>query len=178
MPGCRACSHRGVMPIIVALAMGEYLVGSAMDSKIADAIGLETHAVAVAWADAAPEGATRFKPGRWGCVVALFGAVAAKGRVGAFDRQTYGCWGGGVGLGFGKCYEAFPGGVECFCRFLAEGNESSEEGRQIGKEMAAWGNRRLADDFLHGERYLKDAATTRRFLQSMPMQDIRPGMWS
>ena len=79
-----------------------------MNSKVADAIGLETHAVALVWADAAPQGATRFKQGRWGCVVALFAAVAAKGRVGAFDRQTYGCWGGGVGLGLGNCYEDSP----------------------------------------------------------------------
>jgi len=53
-----------------------------MNSKVADAIALETHAIALVWADAAPQGATRFKQGRWGCVVALFAAVAAKGRVG------------------------------------------------------------------------------------------------
>jgi hypothetical protein len=160
------------MPILVVLGMDEYLVGSGMNSKVADAIGLETHAVALVWADAAPQGATRFKPGRWGCVVALFAAVAAKGRVGAFDRRTYGCWGGGVGLGFGKCYEAFPGGIEGFCRFLADGNQSSAQGRQIGNEMAAWGDRRLADDFLKGERYLKDAGVTKRFLETIPMRDI------
>jgi hypothetical protein len=104
--------------------------------------------------------------------VSLFATVAAKGRIGAFDRQTYGCWGGGVGLGFGNCYEAFPGGVEAFCRFLADGNESSDEGRQIGEQIAGWGDRRLADDFLHGERYLKDASVTKRFLETMPMRDI------
>ena len=106
-----------------------------MNSKVAGAIGLETHAVALVWADAAPQEATRFKQGRWGCVVALFAAVAAKGRVGAFDRQTYGCWGGGVGLGLGNCYRDFPGGIEGLCRFLADGNKLSEEGRGIGKEM-------------------------------------------
>jgi hypothetical protein len=143
-----------------------------MNSKVADAIGLETHAVALVWADAAPQGATRFKQGRWGCVVALFAAVAAKGRVGAFDRQTYGCWGGGVGLGFGNCYEAFPGGIEDLCRFLADGNKLSEEGRRIGKEMDAWGGRRLTDDFLEGERYLKSADAAKLFLRVIPMRDI------
>ncbi len=67
-----------------------------MESKLADAIGLETKPVVVVWADSASEGATRFKLGRCGCVVSMF-AAAAKGRVGASDRQTYGCWGGGVG---------------------------------------------------------------------------------
>jgi len=143
-----------------------------MNSKVAEAIRLETHAVALVWADAAPQEATRFKAGRWGCVVTLFAAVAAKGRVGAFDRQTYGCWGGGIGLGFGNCYEAFLGGIEGFCRFLADGNRSSEEGKRIGKEMAAWGGRRLEEDFLQGERYLKDAGVTKRFLEAIPMRDI------
>jgi hypothetical protein len=27
-----------------------------------------------------------------------------------------------VGLGFGNCYERFPGGVAFFCRFLMEAN--------------------------------------------------------
>jgi hypothetical protein len=79
-----------------------------MNSKLVDAIGLKTHAVALTWADAAPQGAIQFKPGRWGCVVSVFATVAAKGRVGAFDRKTYGCWGGGVGLGFCNCYEIIP----------------------------------------------------------------------
>ncbi len=142
-----------------------------MESKLAAAIGLETKAVAVVWADSTPQAATRFKPGRWGCVVAMF-AAAARGRVVAFDRQTYGCWGGGVGLGFGNCYESFPGGVEGFCGFLADGNDSCEEGRRIAEQMLAWGDRRLADDFLQGERYVKDAACTRKFVAAMPMRDI------
>ena len=61
-----------------------------MDSKIANAISLTNHPVALVRADAAPEGAVSFKPGRWGCVMSLFAAAAAKARVGVFDRQTYG----------------------------------------------------------------------------------------
>ena len=79
-----------------------------MNSKVAKAIGLETHGVALVWADAVPQEAMRFKPGQWGCVVALFAAVATKGRVGAFDRQTYGCWGGGVGLDWAIAMKPSP----------------------------------------------------------------------
>ena len=147
-------------------------MGIGMNSKLVDAIGLKTHAVALTWADAAPQGAIQFKPGRWGCVVSVFATVAAKGRVGAFDRKTYGCWGGGVGLGFCNCYESFPGGIEGFCHFLADGNDHSEEGQRVGEEIAGWGDRHLADDFLHGERYLKNAQVTRRFLEALPMRDI------
>jgi len=117
-----------------------------MDSKIAEAIGLETHAVALIWSDELPEGAISFKPGRRGCVMVVFATVATKGRVGAFSRETYGCWGGGVGLGFGNCYQTFPGGIPGFCGFLADGNERTEEGRDIGAQMVTWGGQRMADD--------------------------------
>ena len=143
-----------------------------MNSKLVEAIGLKTYAVALTWAAAAPQGAIQFKAGRWGCVVSVFATVAAKGRVGAFDRKTYGCWGGGVGLGFCNCYESFPGGIEGFCRFLSQGNESSEDAQRVGEQFARWGDRHFADDFLHGERYLKTAQVTRRFLETLPMRDI------
>ncbi len=143
-----------------------------MKSEPTEAIGLKTNAVALIWSDTLPEGAISFKPGRWGCVMALFATVAAKGRVGAFSRQTYGCWGGGVGLGFGNCYQTFPGGIAGFCGFLADGNERSAEGRAIGDQMTAWGGQRMAEDFLEGERYLRNPQATERFLQSMPMRDI------
>ncbi len=146
-----------------------------MDSVIAKAINLETHPVALVWADEAPAGASRFKSGRWGCVVNLFAVAATRGRTGAFDRQTAGCWGGGVGLGFGNRYEDFPGGMECFCRFLSGGNQQSEPGRAIGDQMKASGWGRMADDFLQGERYVKNAESTRRFVEALPMRDIPAG---
>lgn len=146
--------------------------GGGMESQMAKAIGLQTHAVVLAWADTRPEGALQFKQGRWGCVMSLLATVAKNGRVGAFSRETYGCWGGGVGLGFGNCYETFPGSIDGFCHFLAEGNDGTEEGRRMGEQVASWGDRGLADDFLHGERYLKDAEVTRRFLDALPMRSI------
>ncbi len=143
-----------------------------MHSTIAKAIGLETQPVALVWADGAPADATRFKPDRWGCVVNLFATAAARGRTGAFDLRTHGCWGGGVGLGFGNRYEDFPGGVDCFCSFLSDGNERTERGRAIAEGMMSSERNRMADDFLRGERYLKDPETTRRFVDSLPMRDI------
>jgi uncharacterized protein (DUF169 family) len=143
-----------------------------MKSKLLDAIGLQTHGVALTWADTAPEAAIRFKPGRWGCVVSLIATVATKGRVGAFDRETYGCWGGGIGLGFGNCYQAFPGGIDGFCHFLAQGNKDSDEGRRVGEQVAAWGDAHMTEDFLYGEGYVKSAEATRRFVEALPLRDI------
>jgi uncharacterized protein (DUF169 family) len=146
--------------------------GETMESKIAQALGLKTHPVAITWANTAPEGALQFKQGAWGCVVSLIAGAATKGKVVAFGRQTYGCWGGGVGLGFGNQYEEFPGGVDGFCRFLADGNDKDPVGKQIGEQMSKGPGARLADDFLHGERYLRDCECTAKFLKSMPMRDI------
>jgi len=143
-----------------------------MESMITKAIGLTTHPVAIVWASEAPAGAIRFRRNAWGCVASVLGAVAARGRVAAFDRETYGCWGGGVGLGFGNCYEQFPGGVEGFCGFLSSGNQQSPQTSAIAEQMQAAGWRRMADDFLHGEGYLQDPETARGFLDSLPIRDI------
>jgi hypothetical protein len=142
-----------------------------MESKIAKAIGLKHNPVAVILADNKPESALQFKPGKWGCVMFLF-ANAAKGKTAAFDAQTYGCWGGGVGLGFGNAYEKFPGGVDCFSRFLSSGNKLSEKGRKIGEGLAGAAGKEFADDFLEGERYSKNPELVDQWLEDLPIMDI------
>jgi hypothetical protein len=143
-----------------------------MRSMVAEAISMKTEPVALVWTDKEPDDATRFKPQHWGCVVSLFAAAATRGITGAFDRQTYGCWGGGVALGFGNQYENFPGGVECFCRFLSTGNEGSEQGGPVGEQMKSLGYNRMAEDFLQGERYVKSPEDTQRFVQNLPIREI------
>jgi hypothetical protein len=143
-----------------------------MKSRIAEAIRLETKPVALIWTDEGPDNAIQFQPRRWGCAVSLFAAAATRGVTGVFDRQTYGCWGGGVGLGFGNQYENFPGGTECFCKFLSTGNEDSELGRTVGEQLKTSGFGRMTEDFLRGERYLKSPDAAGRFLESLAMADI------
>jgi len=142
-----------------------------MVSKIAKAIGMSLNPVAIIWTNERPEGAAQFKQGKWGCVMWHF-ANAAKGKVAVFDRNTYGCWGGGVGLGFGNQYVRFPGGEECFYYFLSSGNKNWEKGRAVGEQLKAYVSEDFYDEFMEGERYVKDPEKVKEFVNQLPIIDI------
>ena len=78
-----------------------------MNSKISEAMALTYPPVALMWSDQKPETAVQFQEQKWGCIMWLV-AAAAKGKTAACDRKTFGCFGGGVGIGFGDQYENFP----------------------------------------------------------------------
>jgi uncharacterized protein (DUF169 family) len=142
-----------------------------MDSRIAQALGLVHQPVALLWADEAPAGAVRFQKGRWGCLMWLV-AGAAQGKVAACDRETFGCFGGGVGFGFGDQYRQFPGGMECFCRFLSTGNEASEQGRAVAEQVRPHMRPEAYEEFLHGERYLRSPEVVEGFVRGLPVTEI------
>ena len=142
-----------------------------MESKIASILGLKFAPVALLWSDEKPENAIEFKPKKFGCVMFSF-ANAARGRTAVFSRETYGCWGGGVGMGFGNRYVDFPGGEDCFCYFLSSGNKNHETGRRVGEHMKNAGMNEFYDDFMEGERYYKGPEEVRAFVENLPMMDI------
>lgn len=142
-----------------------------MESKIASSLKLRYHPVAILWTDERPKEALQFKKGRWGCVMWLF-AHAAKGQIAVFDRETYGCWGGGVGLGFGNQYKNFPGGVECFYRFLSQGNEDWMPGKKVAQEIKKFVRKDFLEDFLQGERYKESFELVKKFVEQLPIIDI------
>ncbi len=117
--------------------------------------------VAIIRSNSLPEGALRFREGAFGCVVAFLKS-ASKGKTAAFDRKTFGCPGGGTGLGFGNCYENFPGGIE---QFLSTGNPDfcqTELGRMVVAKMP---------DLEEGERYFKTPEIAKSFIDSLPMTE-------
>jgi uncharacterized protein (DUF169 family) len=142
-----------------------------MKSLIAEAIGLAYHPVALLWSDEKPAGAMQFVEGKWGCVMWL-AAHAAKGKVAVADGKTFGCFGGGVGLGFGNQYKNFPGGEEGFCHFLSSGNEERPGGPELAEQIKPFMTKESHDNFLHGERYFKSPDLVEKFVDSLPLTKI------
>jgi uncharacterized protein (DUF169 family) len=142
-----------------------------MESTIAQAVGLKYNPVAILLADKKPEKAQQFKKGKWGCVMFMF-ANAAKGKTAVFDSETYGCWGGGVGLGFGNAYLNFPGGLDCFTYFLSSGISQWEKGKEIAGFLEGAVSKEFMENFLKGEGYSKTPDLVKNFLKELPITDI------
>jgi len=140
-----------------------------MESVIARAIESEYEPAAILFSDERPAGAVQFAEDKWGCVMWLLLASAAKGRPAAADRTTFGCLGGGAGLGFGNPYESWPGGIECFYRFLSTGNGPAEAG---GGGASAGLRRSASRDFELGERYVKTPEQVASFVANLPLVDV------
>ena len=142
-----------------------------MESRIAQALNLHHKPVAILLATEKPAEARQFKEGKWGCVMFLL-AAACKGEVAVFDRQTFGCPGGGTGLGFGNQYVNFAGGEECFKYFLSTGNDQWQQGRQVGAQVKEFMRPESHEHFMHGERYVKTPELVGEFIASLPMTDV------
>lgn len=124
-----------------------------MHSRIAEAIALKHAPVAILLTDTKPEGAAQFKEGSRGCVAAMLRA-AAEGRVAVFDRKSFGCPGGGTGLGFGNCYVGFP-----IDRLLSTGGKA---------ELVNGG----VFDMGEGESFFENPEVTARWIEALPYRDV------
>jgi uncharacterized protein (DUF169 family) len=142
-----------------------------VDSKIAKAIHLKYHPVALIWSDEKPEAVMQFQEKKWGCVMWLI-ANAAKGKSSVCDIKTFGCFGAGVGLGFGNQYKNFPGGEDGFCHFLSSGNASREGGMAVAEQIKPFMRPEAYDNFLHGERYIKTPKQVEKFIECLPIMEI------
>ncbi|MBE0582220.1 MAG: DUF169 domain-containing protein [Desulfofustis sp.] len=142
-----------------------------MYSSVADAVGLKYDPLVVLFADNKPEKARQFKEGKWGCVMFMVAAVL-KGETAVFDRSTFGCFGGGTGLGFGDQYENFPGGKGCFQHFLSVGNDQWPQGREAAERVKPFMRPEALEQFNHGERYFKSPELVGHFIQSLPITTV------
>jgi hypothetical protein len=141
----------------------------AVESVVAKAIKAPLEPVALLFSNDLPDGAVQFGEGKWGCVMWLL-VAAAKGQAAAASWQSFGCLGGGTGLGFGNQYDNWPGGIDCFYHFLSTGNDP-QQGAAAMRAMV--GVRRSASsDWVHGERYLKTPDAVRKFVNALPIIEI------
>jgi uncharacterized protein (DUF169 family) len=88
-----------------------------MQSEIAKRLKLRYPPIAILFTNEKPQSALEFKEGRWGCVASMLTA-AATGRRAVFSRTTFGCEGGGIGLGLLNQYSE---GTEYFLSTGKEG---------------------------------------------------------
>jgi hypothetical protein len=113
----------------------------------------------------------QFHVGKWGCVMWL-AVHAAKGKTAVADIKTFGCFGGGVGLGFGNQYKNFPRGEEGFCHFLSTGNADRKDGMAIAEKIKPYMTKDSYDNFLYGERYIKSPELVGNFVKGLPLTEI------
>jgi uncharacterized protein (DUF169 family) len=128
-----------------------------MNSQLVDALKLKMQPVAIILTDDKPDKGLHFKEGSMGgCVAVMLVAASRKNRIAFFNRKTFGCPGGGTGLGFGDQYGSFP--IDCL---LSTGD----------KEMAAQMGRAGAI-MAEGERFYKNPELARKWVESLPMTDV------
>jgi uncharacterized protein (DUF169 family) len=142
-----------------------------MQSIIAEAIRLKSEPVAILWSDERPGEAIQFAPGRRGCLMTLF-AQAAKGRTAVIDRETFGCFGGGTGAGFGDQFARSPGGMDRFQYFLSTGIITCDDPQRFDEILEKTTIPEQREHLLHGERYRKTPSLVRSFVSHLPILDI------
>jgi uncharacterized protein (DUF169 family) len=127
-----------------------------MNSLLFQQLKLSLEPVAICFTDRKPDKAIQFRKDKGGCVGNML-VAAAKGKTAVFDRETYGCPGGGAGLGFGDTFgEDFP--IECL---LSTGDEALVK---LGKSSPFSMGR--------GERFFASPEIADHWRRSFPFADI------
>jgi uncharacterized protein (DUF169 family) len=126
-----------------------------MNNQLITALKLKMQPVAIILTDEKPEDGLHFKEGsRRGCVFAMLVTASRKNRLAYFDCQSFGCPGGGTGLGFGDQYGDFP--IDCL---LSKGDQEMAVG-STGSSMA------------EGERFFKSPELARKWVESLPITNV------
>lgn len=137
-----------------------------MNSRIAQALSLRFPPLAIFYAQQAPAEAKESKP----LCSMLLVAQAAKGRTVAMSQGSCGCPGAGEGFGLEPSNpENFPGGRECFLRFLSIGNKDWEHGQTMIQGLTAGGAPRIMlEEFAEGEGFKKTPELVAQYLDELP----------
>ena len=128
-----------------------------MKSALIESLKLQMQPVCVILTNERPADGLHLKEdSRRGCVGSMLVAASKKNKLAFFDRKSFGCPGGGVGLGFGNQFGTFP--IDCL---LSTGNkEAAEKMGPAGAVMA------------EGERFYKAPGIAKKWVHSLPITDV------
>ncbi len=137
-----------------------------MRSTIAQALSLRFPPLVIYYAQKPPAEAKDLHP----LCSMLLVAQAAKGETMVISKGSCGCPGAGEGFGLEpSCPDNFPGGRECFLRFLSVGNQDWEPGRAVIQQLIEGGAPKImVEEFSEGEGFKKSPELVARFLEEIP----------
>lgn len=137
-----------------------------MLSNIAQALSLRYPPLAIFYTQEPPAEAKEGKP----LCSMLLVVQAAKGKTVALTHGTCGCPGACEGFGLEpSCPEKFPGGRDCFLRFLSIGNQDWDHGRAMIQKLAEGGAPKImVEEFTEGEGFKKTPELVAQYLEEVP----------
>lgn len=142
-------------------------------SEIAKKAGLPHEPVAIVWSNIKPEHALEIRPGTWACVMWYYAKAVLDGKITALSKQTYGCCGAAMGIGFGRPFEMHSSGnEENFCCFLSNGREGCTDVNAYDARIATLSNPHQKEMLRDGERIKKDPLVAQEFLNALPDYDV------
>jgi len=141
-----------------------------MKTYLENALRLRFPPLAIYYAQGLPE---RVKPASPMCSMFLV-AQAAKGETAALSKDSCRCPGAAGGFGLETTrLEDFPGGAECFLRFLSIGNADWEQGRAVTAGLKAAGAPKImVEEFSEGEGFRKTPELVQEWIDGLP--EARP----
>ena len=137
-----------------------------MHSNVAQALSLRFPPLTFFYTQKPPAEAKELRP----LCSMLLVVQAAKGKTMALTRGTCGCPGAGEGFGLEpSCPEKFPGGRECFLRFLSIGNQDWDHGRAMIQKLSEGGAPKImVEEFTEGEGFKKTPELVAQYLEEVP----------
>ncbi|MDR2697342.1 MAG: DUF169 domain-containing protein, partial [Holophagales bacterium] len=137
-----------------------------MKTQLEQAIELKYPPLAIFFSQELPEDAQLPSPV---CAMLLV-AQAAKGKAVAMSHDSCSCSGAASGFGLEQLnLNSFPGGTECFLRFLTVGNKYTEQGRAVITQLKEHSAPKIfLEEFSEGEGFLKTTELAQEWVNSLP----------
>nr|WP_319540431.1 DUF169 domain-containing protein [uncultured Methanospirillum sp.] len=144
-----------------------------ISSEIAKKAGIQTEPVAIVWSNTKPEHALEIRPGTWACLMWYYAKAVLDGKITALSRDSFGCCGGAIGIGFGRPFETHSSGNEDnFCCFLSNGRDGCTDIEAFDARLDTISNPHQKEMLKEGERIKKNPGVAKEFLNALPHYDV------